>query len=188
MLCKVLWFLCWFLQLQTCILPQFHLVILLSIFKSCSFPCKSIFPWLAYLCLCISPLSVSVCLCLFVEQCSAPDVAECKAFWFETLSLNMIVRMLCKGLAIWGQNAEGISSYSHLNNIHGSIFLFDFIHITSLSLPFHLFVSIFSIPGLLLCSLESEVWANWDAWPKALLLYLHFTMVYVCQENATWWR
>lgn len=25
-------------------------------------------------------LCVSVCLCLFVEQCSAPDVAECKAF------------------------------------------------------------------------------------------------------------
>lgn len=78
-----------------------------------------------------------------------------KHFDFET-SLNMTVFRMCWiDHVISGQNAEGISSYSHLNNFS---FHFDFIHITSLCLFMSLCLSLGSwLASLCASRMKSEL-------------------------------
>lgn len=61
------------------------------------FSCKSTFPRLMYFSFSALSDRFAPFNSFFVQQRSAPNVGECKAFWFETLSLNMIVCTVCVG-------------------------------------------------------------------------------------------
>lgn len=59
-----------------------------------------------------------------------------------------------------------------------SLVLFHFKSIHVMSFFLFIFLSVFcSALGLLLSAVQSEVWVCWDIWPKALLLYLHLSML-----------
>lgn len=85
---------------------------------------------------------------------------------------------------ISGPKEEKNSSVSDHNDIYCSSFHFDFIHITR---SFHVFVFFSCFMDCFSLCLKNEDWAGGDAWPTALLLYLHFIILCMCQEIATWW-